>query len=718
MTRRWLALVALAVAGYLGMSYTVAWLTARPPVQALSQPGPLILVGVPSLAWEHDTATADPVLWSLARRGAVGAMATRSLSAHSCSLQSWLTLSASARTTIGRTVPATHGERTTECPQPVTPQVSAGDMFFPDWATWRTSALARPLSADIGRLGSSMTKIGQCISAHGELAGLGAANRVGLIAHYSPSTTNPDLHTCPVTFISLPAYSDTYIAHLMKRLPPKSTLVVAGMADDTAPESLHAVVIAGPGVPHGQLTSEATRQPGVLQLTDLSALVLARMGAAAPHLTEGSVPVVQSTSSPTASVVAASELTEVLTVEHAFVAPFFISYLGVVVVALLLCSLWWWRQRRRGRPAGILVRAAYAIVGGMAAAMPVSTFLVGLVPWWRAGDPRLALAGFIVAFAAVLTAAALLGPWRRWKRGPMLFLAGATLVTITLDIIYGSRLQFTSMIGLQPVYGGRFYGNGNMGYAIMATTGILIAATLAGKLIEGRHRRLATLTVLLVGSFVVLVDGFPSWGADGGGPTALIPTFGYLALNAAGVRLTWLRIAVIGSCTALIVSGLAVLDYLRAPKYRTHLGDFVSQVRNHGNFSGVDRIWQANWHMLTSSFGTMLVPFMLLYAILALVRPDWPIARPIRPLLEKVTFLGHGLAATVVCWLIGFLSNDSGTAIPPGGMMIAAPLLIVLSACLSWSRPPKPKPARSAPVEWKPRRTLSRQHPHDPTMDI
>lgn len=705
--------MALAVAGLLGLSYTVSWLTARAPVEHIRQPGPLVLVGVPTLAWDDTTSATDPTLWNLARKGAVGALATRDLSAHSCSDQSWLTLSASARTTVGNSVGETHGKTTTACPAPLVPRTVNGETWFPDWTTWRTRALHRPIRADIGRLGSSMADIHQCISAYGTYAALGAVDRDGALFHYSPSLDDLDLTACPVTFVGLDAPNDPFLGKLVKRLPKNATLVVAGMADDTAPESLHTVVISGPGVPHGQLTSEATRQPGVLQLTDLSALVLSRMGDAAPHLPEGKSPVVQPTSSPSEPAVAASEMTSLLTIEHAFVPTFFLSYIGAVVLGLLLCSVWWWRLRRRARPAGLGVRAAYAIVGGMAAALPVSTFLVGMLPWWRAGDPRLALGGFIAAIAAVLTAGAFLGPWRRWRRGPMLFLAGATLVTITMDIIHGSRLQFTSMLGLQPVYGGRFYGNGNMGYAIMATTGIIIAATLAGKLIEGRHRELAAATVVLVGGYVVLVDGYPSWGADGGGPTALIPAFGYLALNAAGVRLTWLRIAVIGSCTACIVGGLAVLDYLRGPRYRTHLGDFVSQVRNHGNFSGVERIWEANWGMLTSSLGTMLVPFLLLYAIVVLVWPDLKIARPIRPLLEKVTFLGHGLAAATVCWLIGFFSNDSGTAIPPGGMMIAVPLLIVLSACLSW---PRPNSDSLGVVVADP--PVATPHIHDPTADI
>ncbi len=676
--------MALAVAGFIGLSYAVSWATRRPPVEPISQPGPLVLVGVPRLAWTDVSPSKDPALWDLGKRGASGAMSTRGLSAHSCSSQSWLTLSASARTSMGVRVHETHGKRTSECPGATRPVTIDSGTYFLRWWLWRDLSLHRSVRADAGRLGSSMQEIGQCISANRVYAAVGAATRKGVVKHFSPTAENPDLTTCPVTFISLHEYDDDYIADLEQKLPQNATLVVAGMADDSMPERLHTVVIAGPGVPHGRLTSTATRQPGVLQLTDLSALVLARMGDKAPHLPEGRVPVVQPTGNPTSPMTKAASITKLLTEEHAFVTTFFASYYTGIGLALLGCLLGWWRRHRRGLAAGRLRQAAFAVTGGMAAALPVSTFIPNVLPWWLSDHPRWALGGLITACAAILTAAALLGPWRRWKRGPMLFLAGITVLVLCLDIVHGSRLQFVSMIGLQPVYGGRFYGNGNMGYTVLSTASIIIAATLAGKLIEQHHRRLAALTVIILGGFVVLIDGYPQWGADGGGPLAMIPAFAYLALNAAGISLTWRRIAAIGSAAVVFVGGVAVLDYLRGPGHRTHLGDFVSQVRNHGNFGGLVKIWEINWHMLTSSVGTMLVPFLLAYAIAVLVRPDLRIAAPVRPLLERVTFLGHGLAAATVCWLLGFFSNDSGTAIPPGGLMIAGPLLIVLGACLTW----------------------------------
>jgi hypothetical protein len=317
----------------------------------------------------------------------------------------------------------------------------------------------------------------------------------------------------------------------------------------------------------------------------------------------------------------------------------------------------------------------------MCGAMPMATFLVGMAPWWRAVYPRTTLSLGILGISAAAAALALLGPWRRWVAGPTVFLLVTTLFVIAEDVVHGSRLQFTSLLGLQPVYGGRFFGQGNVGYALYATSALLLAALLAGRLIDAGDRRLAATTVVLIGLAAVVVDGYPSWGADGGGPVAMIPAFAYLALNAAGLSLTWKRVAAIAGSTLVVVGSFAVLDYLRPPRYRTHLGDFVAQLRQTGQPTGLEKIFTLNWQMLTASWLNAGVVLLLVLLMLVLVMPR-VVGRPVQPLLQQVTFLGYGLSAVAVCWLLGFLANDSGTGIPPSGLMVVLPVMVLLAACL------------------------------------
>ncbi|TWE11281.1 hypothetical protein [Rudaeicoccus suwonensis] len=688
MLRRWLAWVVAVTAVVLGASYAISWITAWPAAVSITQPGPIIVISQPTLSWNDVSPARTPALWSLAERGAVGALATRDLSEHSCSNQSWLTFSAGARTTIGFSVPATPaGKQPKPCAATLVPDQPGGapaagqtaTANYPLWAKWRHLTLSRPQPADIGRLGTSLPAIGQCITAAGPDAALGAANHAGVVEHYTPDVTNVDLSACPITFISMSTPDDTLLGQLLKRAPANATIVVAGFADAWGPEVMHTVVISGPGVPHGLLTSISTQQPGLVQTTDLSALVLSRLGAKAPHLPEGRTPVVQPRPAGDSAIVDASTLARQFSVEHALVAPIMLRCLGGVGVGLIIGGVWWLMLRRRGHSLSAPLRMWLSLVAAAGGCFPVATWLIGLFRWWHFDHSGVALGWGIAAIMVLLAVVAVFGPWRRWRFGAALFIAAVTMLTIVFDTTHGSALQLTSIMGLQPVYGGRFFGMGNVGYALLATSALMLAAVLAGQLESRDHRRLALATVILIGLTALAVDGNPTWGADGGGPLAMFPAFAYLGLNAAGLRLTWRRVIVILATSVGIVGTLAVLDYLRPPKYRTHLGDFIAALRDHGELTGVERIWQANWTMLTGTWYTMLVPILLALVILALALPHlWP-GRLLTPLVDQVPMLGQGLAATTVCWLLGFLSNDSGTSIPPTGMVIVAPMLILMA---------------------------------------
>jgi len=678
---KWLAFVAFGLAVFIGASLAVSAWTSHPAVQPVTQPGALVVVSMPTLSWTDVSATRTPTLWALAKRGAVAAQPTRGTD-KSCSDESWLTFSAGTPVNLGRSGGSNRtGQLLGGCAKSPVPKAAPdGSAVFPHWDSWRHQNHKGGKSSDLGRLGSVLATGGQCIAAAGDYAALGAANRQGVIAHYTPNANNVDLKVCPITFIGLKGPDDRYVARLVRRLPADATIVVSGMADDSRAKTLHTLIITGPGVPHGLLTSLSTRQPGFLQTTDLSALALTRVGSP-PTLREGRRPVVRPSSDPTAPITKVTGLTQALNIEHPFVPVFFGLFLGGAGLAMAIGLAWVWMARRRPDGLPPVLRWWFAVVGAMCASMPVTTFLVGLVPWWRSPSSRVALSIAIIAVSAALTAVALLGPWKRWVAGPMTFLMAATISVIALDVVHGSRLQFISMMGLQPVHGGRYFGQGNVAFAVFSTTALLLAAVLAGRMIDTGHRRLAASTVVLIGLAAVIVDGSPSWGADGGGPLAMIPAFAYLTLNAAGLALTWRRLAVIIGSTVTIVGSFAVLDYLRPPQYRTHLGEFVAQLVDTGQLNGLADIWTGNWAMLTSTGLNMTVAVLMFATVLVLLMPHL-LGRPLEPLLARVTLLGHGLAAVAVCWMIGFFSNDSGTAIPPTGLLVVIPLLVLLAACL------------------------------------
>lgn len=111
--------------------------------------------------------------------------------------------------------------------------------------------------------------------------------------------------------------------------------------------------------------------------------------------------------------------------------------------------------------------------------MPVSTYLVNLVPWWHTSRPTFWLVAGIVAADVLVTALAMCGPWRRHLLGPGTVIAALTAAVLAGDLLTGNHLQLNSMMGYSPLVGGRYYGMGNIAFAVLATSTLLAAAGVA-----------------------------------------------------------------------------------------------------------------------------------------------------------------------------------------------------------------------------------------------
>ena len=87
---------------------------------------------------------------------------------------------------------------------------------------------------------------------------------------------------------------------------------------------------------------------------------------------------------------------------------------------------------------------------------------------------------------AVISAIALLGPWAGRSTGPLVVVALATLLVLGGDVMFGSHLQISSLMGLQPVVGGRFYGMGNVTFALFATAALLLCIAVSSYFVTTR----------------------------------------------------------------------------------------------------------------------------------------------------------------------------------------------------------------------------------------
>ncbi len=707
-----LAAVLTALGAVLG-----ALASTAPAAAAAARTGPVIVVGTAGLRWDDVSAQATPNLWKLLEHGSQAAMTIRNLRRTACPVDGWLALSAGRR---AADLPADPGRA---CRATATPGTRGTEAVVPGWQAYVDYAGSGDYASEPGLLAQQLSVAKVPYAAIGDGAAIALASpQDGVVrGDYASLPQAPTeitaavttaLATARVVVIDVGAVRDPNdlpvsdldhqagprasqvqtlderIGAVLAAAPSTGTLIVASLADSGYTPHLQLLSMQGltpPGstptqYPPALLGASSTRQDGLVQVTDLTPTILELAGAPAPEDLPGATVLPQSgtPSGLAARRQALIDLDEAAVHIQTLVPPFFN---GLVIAQILLYGAGtlalrkeWGGIEGRRRVLALLRRVAIVF-----AAVPVSTFLANLVPWWRT-DYQLAtiVAAVCVGVAAIATVA-LLGPWRDRRLGPLGFVAGVTAAVLALDVSTGSRLQTSSLMGLQPLVGGRFYGLGNVQFALFASGSLMLACSLADAALKAGRKQLAVGVIMLIGVITVVVDGTPGLGSDFGGPPAVIPAFLVMALLVAGVRVTWRRLVLIAVVTLAVVSLISVADWLRPPAQRTHLGRFVQTIIEGGAMQVIARKAAQNWEILTSSWLTILVPFGAVFIAVILMRPVAWGAPALQRTYEAAPTLRHALVSLCLMLAIGFAVNDSGTVVPAIGAVLVIPLLIAAS---------------------------------------
>ena len=739
--------------------------------------GPVIIVGLPGLRWTDLSATATPALWRLAGKGSAGSLVVSAVHTRSCPADGWLTLNSGARAAEDPSFsPGTGSARGgPAAPCPAMPLVNPAATTAPVSAPGGTPALIpamrrivsanKPLHYDpYWGLLARAAGPGGCATAAGPGAALALAGPGGHVGSYLPSAaavTRQVLARCPLTVIDLGALpaapaaraaalraADAAVGRIAAEEPAGARLMVAGLADDTAPH-LRAVIVTGPGYQAGRLAAASTRQPGMTLITDLTPTVLGWRGVAVPSTTVGS-PVTAEPRGGTSLAAVVRGLTGQDTAAQVYrstVLAFFLIYgfgEGVLfaLIALLLRGTDPARRQRR--------RRAYTIAGVTAGAVPAATFLASLVPWWLLPHPAVLLYGLAAAWTAVIAVAALAGPWGRRPRGPIPepradqgagtpprpagkaaaiapiaerlaatatppggmrglasrlgapgqalgppgVVAAVTVAVIGLDVMTGSRLQLGTPFGLSALEAGRFYGVGNNALGVYGASGLLLAAWVAtalgaaGPEPEPGARRRAVLAVSAIALFVVVAAGWPGFGAKVGGTIAMVPGFLLLLAAVAGIRVTWRRALLILASGLVLVTGFAVLDYLVPSAGPSDIGAFVGHVLHGGSGGILQRKISANVGSLTTTVYSPIVPIVVVAAALILAWPHRFRLDGLSRAYAALPLLRPALAAMWLFAVLGWIADDSGVTVPAAAIPLALMLVIAVVAAV-----PEPIPA-------------------------
>ncbi|MEZ5322560.1 MAG: glycosyltransferase [Microthrixaceae bacterium] len=367
----------------------------------------------------------------------------------------------------------------------------------------------------------------------------------------------------------------------------------------------------------GALGSTSTRHVDESLLTDVAPTLLALKGIDVPRDMVGAPIGRADVPSSRSSLTSLSNRAEYRDRVYVPMIMGFVIAQGVVYL-LAIVGL---RRRRKGAPGGqgileVAERFALAFC-----AFPVATFLwrlmpVGLqVPW-------VAAVGFL---CTTLVLATLAWHCRHHPLSPIVWLAGLTVLVEVVDAATSGALQHVSLLGYTPVTAARFYGMGNMGYAILGAGAILLAGSWAAarrtmpeappSAESGRRRwtRAEGLTAAgVLFAVVLLVEVAPSMGADFGGVLSFLPVFAGLLALWAGVRVTWLR-AIVGGllCVAAVV---AFVWWEGRTGGDGHVSRFA-QGGLPGMWDTIVRKGATNLRVMRITFWTWMVPIIVVFIV-------------------------------------------------------------------------------------------------------
>jgi hypothetical protein len=176
---------------------------------------------------------------------------------------------------------------------------------------------------------------------------------------------------------------------------------------------------------------------------------------------------------------------------------------------------------------------------------------------------------------------------------------------------------------------------------------------------------------------LIVVDGAPSLGGDVGGILTLVPVVGLAMLAFAGRRISWRAVAALAAMTVVVLGAATVIDVLRPPEARTHLGRVVTDVGHAGGSSlltTVARKTATNLRVFQTTVWSWLVPIIAAFLLYLLV---WE--RRLATLLPRGSPLRIGVIAALGAGLLGFAVNDSGVVVTALVYLYLGPYLTLLA---------------------------------------
>ena len=451
--------------------------------------------------------------------------------------------------------------------------------------------------------------------------------------------------------------TDDLLGRVVASLPPHTMLIVTTATPAGLGPALTPMVITGPGVAHGSLYSVSTKRASLVTLTDVAPTVLAALGVRVPSEMVGA----PLRHGPGTSLEQLLRLDQAASIREAAYYPASVDFLVVQAALFIVVAV------TLGAQPSKLARRALRFGLVVITAWPLATFIcrgIPIINSWRGASTQLAL-WLIAGLTAALACRA-----KHDAHRPLLLVCAATIAVLIADLVFGTNLELSSILGYSPYTAARFSGIGNNTLGVLGGCAVVLAALLARR--RGRTQRpFSPVAILIV---VAMVAMLPTLGNKVGSIFTLVPSFAILAGLLFGRRISWRAIGWSLLGTTVVFVCITMLDLVRPPAQRTHLGRFAYDVIA-GNGSATDTILRkihTNIAVSSSTIWLWMIPIASSVTLYALVvcgqwKEHWSTDEALRA----------GLIGLVLVAGLGWLTNDSGVIVPALTLLYLGPYLLL-----------------------------------------
>lgn len=420
------------------------------------------------------------------------------------------------------------------------------------------------------------------------------------------------------------------------------------------------IIAYGKGYTHGGLSSGATRRDYVIANTDVAPGILAFFGLQDKQgYMIGQKPVTMKTDE--AALTSVRDLSMKAGQVNRLRSPLITGYVIGIIIIILLTLMGVFMTHKHYRFYKILM---------------IPLVVVPLV-FLFLGRLNFALDWLYILVAILATVLITWLLWRLFKGDAMkifLFLAVVTALLIDIDVLTGTRMIQSSVLGYDPMAGARYYGIGNEYMGILIGCSIIAVAGIYQKY----RQRWMLIPIALFLAFQCYLIGAPHLGAQSDGvitaPIAFLITLFLLA----DIRIKPRTLFIIVLVMILAVLGVTYIDLQRPLEQQSHIGRAAGQILAGGPQQGLMIILRKlgmNVKLIRYTIWSRVLIAILLVSTVLVYRP----VGALRELAKRVPYLMKGFTGVIAAALVGLVMNDSGiVAASTTSIFLVTPLLLLM----------------------------------------